>query len=287
MASKKSTVLELVEGFTADLQKAKASPIAQAVRVVAETKGARTLELDLTASSSALTRFKLDIDGYWVAVTRGASAGMAIAMDLGAGGLYGPVYPGVTIRPKQKFTSISFWRWASSTLPRVGAMTNAGVQAPGRYLTIVVGKTPEAEWVDPDGAASGFMQQRFCTGLPGGLLTYNSLLNVPSSVNDGVAIDNALAVRAAVSDVTNVLGGTIVWWWMDPSGNWYQTDVSQPLPTGTAFSSPGEVEVQHKAGRLFAELRSYTNAGGVITSTTLAINVFTTSGELRANEAGT
>jgi hypothetical protein len=251
--------LALVNKYLDEMKQARSPQSQASVKVVAETSGHRVLVLDLTSSSNPASSFGFDITGYGLQVLKGGSDRLAVVLDLGAAGVYGPVYPGVSLQPKQKFTRVRVRKWISTTLPAAGTLTNAGCATNGRYLTIAVAKTPEAALLDSTSDLGGFYHYRTSTGQ-----AYNATTNLPVGASEGINARGARAIRCGVvATGTTIAGGTIVWW-HDPSGvgAWGETDLQQPLVTGREVCWLSELETPFGHGRYFPELRSFTNAAG-------------------------
>jgi hypothetical protein len=257
-----SNGLDLVQRYIEEIGKARAPNVSggATVKVVSETAGHRVMVLDLTASANPALSFGFDLTGYSFQVLKGGSDRLAVVLDLGAAGVFGPVFPGMTISPKQRFTRVRARKWISNDKPAAGGFTAAGCYTNGRYLTIAVAKTPEAGLFDTSSDLGGFYHYR--TSIT---QAYNSTANTPSGAGEGINARGARAIRCGVvASGTTVSGGTIVWW-HDPSGNgtaWGETDVQQTLVTGRETCWLAELETPFSHGRYFPELRSFTNAAG-------------------------
>lgn len=257
----KTNVLEQVNQFQREIGLARAPKNATAkVTTVSETAGHRVLLVDLT-NVAAGTKVPITVEGYAVQVAKAGSDAMAVQLDLGAAGRFGPVYPGVVVRPRQQFRQIVVQRWTSSVSPPAGALTQAGCDALGRFLTLVVSKTPDAEYSDAAaGTRGGFIHCR-----QSATQAYGSTANIPTSINDGVRVDGARAVRCYVfiGGGATILTGTVVWWWTQPGTQaWGETDVQQALTVGRSSCSPPELETTFGSGRLFPEIRNLTTSAG-------------------------
>lgn len=254
-------MVRLVNERLVELERARAPQLGQAAaRQDASTGGIRYHVLDLTTATSPLPRYGFDISGYSVTICKGGSDHMAVLMDLGEAGIYGPVFPGMTIRPQRKFTRIRIAKWTSTTVPIAGGLTDAGAFTLGRYLTIAVGLDPLAEVIDAQGGPAGFVQYRVSS-----TQVYNVATNVPTLDTDGINARGATSIKVGVFSASNISGGTIRWWFLPHTGGafaWGLTDLQQTIPTGTTVGWCAEFEAAHSGGRYFPELNLYTNAGG-------------------------
>jgi hypothetical protein len=259
--------IELVNKYLEDIGRIRAPRLVEgsAVRTVAETtqfKVVRVLDFDGAVRP-------LDVEGYSFHMAKGQSDPLAFRVTLAGVGVFGPVYPGVTIRTPTKFTGAQVQRWESETSPVAGVFTQAGVECDGVFGTFVIGKSPEAEW-RVDNGPGGFVHKRIMTQ------GYNVTTNVPgSNFDEGMEARGARSMKAAVytTNGSNVSAGTIVWWWCPPNlSGWMQTNVQQPLVAGTQFACTEDLELPFQGGRYFPELRSFTQSSG---STAPDVEMFT------------
>lgn len=255
------SVLDLVEEYKEKLSRAKAPDILPSAKVLAETAGHRVVLVDMGTLSANVLSFNFDVKAYSIHIAKAGSDPVAVLADLREAGVFGPLYPGVTVRPHARFQRVSFRKWMSPVSPAAGTFTDVGVAMPGRFFMMVVGKTPEAQYLDwASGDHGGFTHQRTSANQ-----NYNATNNVPTSATDGIRARGARAIRAGLlSQNGNILGGTCVWWY-DPfdNGSWGETDVQQPLVVNGRTQWWGaELECAHSCGRYFAEFRTVTLAGG-------------------------
>lgn len=281
---KSPSVLDMVRANLGKLDQLRADDLMQRAKAVtvSETIGLRTLAIDLGSAVGTTVPLIIDAEGYSVRIAKGGSDRFPVMMDLGSAGSYQPVYPGCTINPRQRFTKIRLRKWFSATVPVASAsgFTGPGCYSYGRYLTLIIGKTKEAEFPEDSSDMGGFNQARDL------FPTYNALTNIPTALSlvEGMSVRGARCVRTGVvASAGTILGGTIVWWADGGLGAWGETDLQQPLAIGRSTAWTSEVEVPYRSGRLFPELRSFTTTNGS-GSPSQVMQVYGEGGELNAGD---
>lgn len=283
MLKQTDPVLELVSRNVKEMAAARAVLKPGTVTTVTDTGGFRVLRIDLTNITNS-QYVPVDVEGYSVQVAKGGSDAIAAFMDFGSLGQLGPMYPGIRAELRGKFSKFTIKRWASNTKPPAIGFTAAGCSTLGGFLTLVIGKTPDAVWSEEaDAGQGGFSHLRNIA-----TQAYNSTANLPtnsSTPGEGIACRGARSVRVTLQtgSVATVTGGTIVWWWSDGGGQWYETGVQEPLVTGRSSVATSEWEIQFATGRLFPELRSYTNSAGS-GSPEMTVNSYGNGGELNVGD---
>lgn len=273
--------VQLVQKKIADLQAQKAVQPVKGAYVVSETHGLKVLLVPISAFDiSNQTSFVLPESGYSIYVAKAGSDPLAVKVDLNEAGVYGPLYPGASVRSDKPFSRIAMKLWQTLALPKAGNFTSAGATLGlGTVLTLVIGKTKEAVYSEPS-EGGGFEHFR------SGFQVYNSTANVPTNgVIDGINARNAKAIRCFV-DIRggNINAGTVVWWYCNANGSWWQTDFQQPLPQGSQLASPAEFEVDYRSGFYFPELRSVTGDAGPLSNLIFYVASYGEGGELNPGD---
>jgi hypothetical protein len=271
---------QLIRQHLDNAQVARMQPQQQPSRNDADQDGNRVIVLTQFSGTTANSPYPIEEKGFRLHMTKGGSDPIALKVDMGRAGIYGPLYPGSQIVVPGGFERFSISRWQSETVPRAATFTLAGGFCPDAgQVTLVISKTPNARFYEP-AAEGGFVFIRQTEQ------AINVTTNIPATARDGVNIRGARGIRATVDvDADNITGGSLVWWWFDPDiGVWHQTDVQQALGTGISASSPSELLVAMRAGRLFPELRSLTTTGGTPAMPSVNIYVFGEGGDLSVGD---
>lgn len=252
-------VEKLIREQLVTIERSRGAMAGPVVKSVGDKDGNRIIVVTNTAALYTGSPFVLNEEGYRLRVAKAGSDPFALKVDLGKVGIYGPVYPGVEIVAREKFDRIAVTPWASATVPLAGTFTEpGGYTEDANELTLVIGKTPEARYVEPEGDG-GFVFVRESVNQ-----NYNNTNNIPALPSDGISCRGARAIRIVVDGLGDTItGGTVRWWHLAYGlGSWGPTDVVQTLPTGAAFSCPGELELAFRGGRLFPSLEGFTSSGG-------------------------
>lgn len=273
-------MLSIVESKLSELQTQRADKVLRSTTEIAPASqdGCRVVRIENTAALYTGSPFVLNEDGYGFRCAKAGSDPFALKVDLGKAGVFGPVYPGVELRTQTKFDRIAVTPWSSLTVPLAGTFTEAGGYTEDAVeLTLIVFKTPEARYYEPEGQGGFvFVRESFNQG-------YNTTNNTPASFWDGISARGARAIRVVVRDTTSnpITAGTIRWWHM-PFGLavWSYTGVDQPLPLGGVSAAPPELEIAMRGGRLFPELYQYTNQAAEAESPELYMYVYGEGGDL-------
>lgn len=288
-AKKADPIVDLVNENLKKLSAARA-PVIQAatVKTVAENAGHKVLVVDLGSNMADFdTQVKVDVEGYAVTFAKAGSDRFAVAMELVGAGIYGPMFPGLTVAAGGRFKGIVLRRWGNATVPKAGAstFTSAGAFTYGRYLTLVVAKIPEARFVEASNDNAGFHTYRAST----------QTTNVATNANaigtwDGISARGARAIRASVFAISgNITAGSVRWYWTPTpdgsGGNWGYTGFEQPLPLAPAYPTVHlpEFEAQFSTGRYFAEANVVTDSGASAT-VLLLMQSYGEGGDLNAGD---
>jgi hypothetical protein len=241
-----------------------------------ELGGWRVYALDVTSGAGGLVAQPLAAQGYGFALLKAGSDPLAVAIDAADAGKYGPVYPGTGFMTGGKFTRLVIKGWGSTTAPLAGGFTAAGNIFYGGRMTLAVAQRPDVSLISVAQDLPGFIYGRAIQQ------AYNTAGNVPTLATDGVPARGASSLRVWVAGppANTILTGQINWYWYDPvQAQWFLTDVAQPLPTGTQFAAPAELQLAHRHGRYFPSLAGITFSGGA-GAIACAVQVFGEGGDL-------
>lgn len=145
---------------------------------------------------------------------------------------------------------------------------DAGLVVGAEQIGIVLYRRPDVFWIETADANSFPYSGAIQRVGPNGSVTqaYNSLVNTPVLVTDGVDSAKAKSVKVIVSTNGNgtITGGTIRLWQnvaLTPSaGVWAKSAVSETLATGAAYAISSDFPVSVPGTYYYAELVSATNS---------------------------